>query len=56
MPLPVEAYRIVQQRRSLAPVKAISACVIQTGWRTEDEVFRAVIEWLELEKQPRNTP
>ena len=56
MPLPVEAYRIAQQRRLIAPVKAIAACVIQTGWRTEDEVFRAAIDWLELEKQPRDYP
>jgi adenylate kinase family enzyme len=56
MPLEVEIHRIQEQTILLAPVKAMAACVIQTGFRTVDEVFRAAVDWLELEKQPRDTP
>lgn len=56
LPIATERHRIQTQSAILASIKNISACVIQTGWRTQDEVFRAAVDWLELETQPRDTP
>ena len=56
MPINIETHRITEQTKVLAPVLALSACVIQTGWRTADEVFWAAIQWLENDVQPREYP
>lgn len=54
-PMAVELYRVREQSRLLAPVRAMAAVEINTTWRTPEEVLQATIDWLELEKQPRMT-